>query len=66
MMMTQTSIEGHDIEDDDTEGDDDALADLKTIDAGQDVDGVGAEHRQESHVNIVEDTQLETVAEYPS
>ena len=65
-MMTQTSIEGHDIEDDDTEGDDDALADLKTIDAGQDVDGIGAEHRQESHVNIVEDTKLETVAQYPS
>ena len=53
-MMTQTSIEGHDVEDDDTEGDDDALADLQPIDAGQDVDGVGAEDGQETHVDIVE------------
>ena len=65
-MVTQTSIEGHHIEDDNTDGDDDALTNLETVDTRQDIDGVSAEDRQEAHVDVVEDAQLEAVAEYPS
>ena len=36
--------------------DDHGLADLYAVDAGQDVDGVGAEHSQHTHVHVVEDT----------
>ena len=64
--MAQTSIERHDIEDEDTEGDDDALTNLETVDARQDVDGVGAEHGQKTHVDVVQESQLQTVAKYPS
>ena len=65
-MVGQASTERHQVEDDNTEGNDDALTDLETINARQDVDGVGAEHGQEAHVDIVEHTKLDTVAQQPS
>ena len=64
--MSQASAERHQVEDDNTEGNDDALTDLQTVDASQDVDGVCAEHGQEAHVDIVEHTELDTVAQQPS
>ena len=43
------------VEEEDGGGDDDRLAHLHPVDARQDVDGVGAEHGQHAHVDIVED-----------
>lgn len=42
------------VEDDDGAGDKQGLTGLDTIDARQDVDGICAEHREHSHVDIVE------------
>ena len=53
-MVSQTSTQRHHVEDDDAESDNDALPNLQTVDPGQDVDGVGAEDGQETHVDIVE------------
>lgn len=44
------------VEDDDGAGNEQSLARLDAIDAGENVDGVSAEHSQHPHVDIVENT----------
>ena len=55
VVVSQPSRQGHQVEDGDAGGDDDALSDLKTVNTGQDVDGVGTEYSQHAHVEIVEE-----------
>jgi hypothetical protein len=44
------------------EGDDDALGNLNTVDAGKHVDALGAEHGNTGHVNVVECAEVEQLA----
>ena len=52
-------VDFDDIMDDDEASDDDCLANLDSIDASVDVDSVGAENRDVSHVKIVDETEID-------
>lgn len=45
------------------DGDDDALGDLDAVDAGEHVDALGAEHGDAGHVDVVEEAEVEELAE---
>jgi hypothetical protein len=47
----------------DEEGDDDALGDLDAVDAGEHVDALRAEHGDAGHVDVVEEAEVEELAE---
>lgn len=66
VIVTQWTVELLEIEDDDGAGNDNGLAHLDAIDAGQDVDGVGTKDGQHAHVDIVEETQVNVGAKQRS
>lgn len=47
----------------DEEGHDDALGDFDAVDAGEHVDALGAEHGDAGHVDVVEEAEVEELAE---
>ena len=53
----------HEVEEDDGGSYDHRLADLDPVYPGQDVDGIGTEHCQHTHVQVVEDSWLVFVDE---
>ena len=65
MVVSQAAGQGETVEDCNTDGDDDALTNLKTVDPSQDIDGVGAEHCQQAHVEVVEETKFNVVSQDP-
>lgn len=52
----QSTTELQQVEDDDGAGDEQSLARLDAIDAGENVDGISAEHSEHPHIDIVENT----------
>ena len=58
MVVAQDSVHFPEIEDSNGGGNDDGLANLQTVDARQDVDGVGAEHGQHPHEHVVQNPQV--------
>ncbi|THV51793.1 hypothetical protein BGAL_0098g00030 [Botrytis galanthina] len=55
-------VEGEEMGDEE-EGDDEGLGNFDAIDAGENVDAVGAENGNGSHVDVVERAELEELAE---
>ena len=53
----------YDVEQQDGGGNDGGLSNFHAVDASQNVDGVGAEHGQHAHVDIVQQTLGETEQE---
>lgn len=56
MSLVLVPSQLHQIEADDGEGYHHCLSHLQPIDAGEDVDGIRAEHCQHAHVHIVQET----------
>ena len=63
VVVAEAAGHRHQVEGDDAERDDDALPHLQPVDAGQDVDGVGAEDGQQPHVGVVEQPEVDGEAE---
>lgn len=53
----------NDVKNDDGAGDDEGLSNLQAIDAGKDVDCVGAEHCKHPHVHVVKETDVDCSAD---
>ena len=56
MTAGPPTMELQQVEEDDGARDEEGLSRLDAVDPGQDVDGVGAEHSQHAHVNVVQNT----------
>lgn len=66
MVVTVISTQLQQVEDDDGAGDEQGLTRLDAIDACKDVDGIGAEYCQHSHVDVVENTHVQVQPEQGS
>lgn len=56
-------VERQEVVEEEEDGDDDGLRDFDAVDAGEDVDAVGAEDGDAGHVGVVDPTKIDQVAE---
>lgn len=56
VMMSQTPIQRHQIKNSNACCNDDALANLKTIDPSEYVDSIGTEDSKKTHIQIIQDS----------
>lgn len=58
-LITSAQEDFHEVECDNGKGNDEGLSYFKAIDASQDIDGIGAEDSQHSHVDVVQEANVE-------
>lgn len=63
MAAPAVAAQFDDVVDNDGGGNNDRLSDLKAVDAGVDVDGVGAEDGQHAHVDVVSQAKVQVGTE---